>query len=470
MAGASQKCLPSGLRRGWFTNWKGRREFFTHRGKHKEVLALANDLQAQHNRVRIGVDPPPKSSDTPRTFDEVCAEYLEWGRASGGRNGHPWGTKHAQKRAFHLDYWQGELGLSMLTDLDGCLSRVEKALRDLVCAPKRKGDAPRKPTGKTLQNYAEALHAFIAWSIQHGYMDADPLAGLVEFDATPQQTRRSLTAAEAQALLATIDTAGSAYARFARRRRMGYAVAITTGLRVLELQSLRAKHLDTTRGGLKLEAAWTKNRRDGWQPLPRVLVDALAAAAKGIGANDPLVFVARETSNALERDLVRAGLTKWGPGGRADFHALRHTFVTMLHAAGATFEEVRLLARHAPRGLTDKTYLHVRPERLHDLAEAVGRMVLPEAAAVAEAVRTGTDDAPIMPETGETCARSVHEARARTGAASATAESVSRLAKARDESLRGFKSLPAHHFRLRQARLFSRTKHDKPRQYRGLCW
>jgi len=55
-----------------------------------------------------------------------------------------------------------------------------------------------------------------------------------------------------------------------------------------------------------------------------------------------------------------------------DFHALRHTYITLLHAAGASFEEIRLLARHAARGLTDGTYLHVPMVRLQELAEAVG--------------------------------------------------------------------------------------------------
>jgi len=66
--------------------------------------------------------------------------------------------------------------------------------------------------------------------------------------------------------------------------------------------SLRVKHLDTERNGLRLEARWTKNRCDGWQPLPKVLVKALTATAKGKAQEDPLLFVARETSNAPEKE------------------------------------------------------------------------------------------------------------------------------------------------------------------------
>jgi hypothetical protein len=151
-------------------------------------------------------------------------------------------------------------------------------------------------------------------------------------------------------------------------------------------------------------------------------------------------------------------MKKWGPGGRADFHALRHTFITMLHAAGATFEEVRLLARHAPRGLTDKTYLHVRPERLHELAEAVGRMVLPEAAAGAEGVRMGTDNAPITAEPGEIHAPSMNGAGVRSATASAMTSTSKGLETVRNEQPTGVQIPPCPPFQRNRKHQSSREK------------
>ena len=41
-----------------------------------------------------------------------------------------------------------------------------------------------------------------------------------------------------------------------------------SGLRANELRNLKPNNIDLERGGLILEAEWTKNRKDGLQPLP----------------------------------------------------------------------------------------------------------------------------------------------------------------------------------------------------------
>jgi integrase len=48
--------------------------------------------------------------------------------------------------------------------------------------------------------------------------------------------------------------------------------AFASGLRKEELRSLVVRDLDIKRGGLVLRAEWTKNRKDGFQPLPAFLV------------------------------------------------------------------------------------------------------------------------------------------------------------------------------------------------------
>ena len=433
MAGICKQRTSSGKCRAWFTNWKGKQEFFTGTTNPKETEHMADGFEDRHRRIRVGDLPPPKASDTPRGFDEASAEYLAWGNAQGGRRGHPWGKKHAQKRAYYLDYWKKQLGLSLLSDLPGSLPRVEKTLRTLQDNGK---------AGKTLNNYSEGLAAFCDWCVNRGYLEQDPIAGLVPFEATPKTTRRNLTAEQARALLTGIDEHGTIHAH---RRHMGYALALCTGLRKGELQALQVKNLDTERGGLRLEAAWTKNRYAGWQPLPGVLVQTLKTTMAGKSADTPLAFVSRESSEALQADLERAGMKRWGPGGKVDFHALRHTFITLLHTAGASFEEVRLLARHAARGLTDGTYLHVSNDRLKALVEAVALMVLPEVAAEDQSIKTGTDDARIMPETDQNYEHSMHKPRQRSGSAFVTVCANKDLGQHKESALRGFKSLPAHH-------------------------
>ena len=65
-------------------------------------------------------------------------------------------------------------------------------------------------------------------------------------------------------------------------RRLLYEVAFLSGLRANELSQLRVSHLDVERCGLDLEAEWTKNRKAGFQPLPRLLITTLCDfVAKG---------------------------------------------------------------------------------------------------------------------------------------------------------------------------------------------
>ena len=65
-------------------------------------------------------------------------------------------------------------------------------------------------------------------------------------------------------------------------------------------------------------------------------------------------------------------------GNVADFHALRHTFVTNLVAAGVAPKDAKELARHSTITLTMDRYAHVG---LRDTAAAVAKLTMPAVAA-----------------------------------------------------------------------------------------
>ena len=187
-------------------------------------------------------------------------EYLAWGEAQGGRGGRPWGATHARNRKTHLRWWESQLGLTILDDVVGVLPRVEKHLRQLQTAGR---------AGKTIANYAEALGAFCDWCVQRGYLSDDPLQGLAPFDTTPVTRRRAMTADEIGTLLSTC----------APHRRLLLETAFLSGLRANELRNLDVSHLDMERCGLHLDGEWTKNRKSGFQPLPRDLMERLKTLA-----------------------------------------------------------------------------------------------------------------------------------------------------------------------------------------------
>lgn len=62
-------------------------------------------------------------------------------------------------------------------------------------------------------------------------------------------------------------------------RRLLYEVAVVTDLRAGGLRSLTKEHLDQNNCGLWLDAAWTKNRKGSFQPLPSRSVKRLVEFA-----------------------------------------------------------------------------------------------------------------------------------------------------------------------------------------------
>ena len=108
----------------------------------------------------------------------------------------------------------------------------------------------------------------------------------------------------------------------------------------------------------------------------------------------------------MRADLKAAGIPYVDERGRyADFHSLRHTYVSRVVESGATVKVAQELARHSSPSLTIGRYSHVR---LHDMGQALdhvatGAGVSAEAAAEAPAEAnaaeahslgaTGTEDA-----------------------------------------------------------------------------
>jgi len=235
----------------------------------------------------------------------------------------------------------------------GSLPRVEKALRVLEKDGKGK---------KTLANHAESLSAFCDWCVEREYLAEDPLKRLRRFDTTPLVRRRALTATEIRKLLTAAPP----------DRRLVYGLACVTGLRVKELTSLTIGHVDFVRGGLVLDAAWTKNRKPGFQPLPGAMAGFLKELCQGIPKDHPLLPIPSHPARSLDIDLGTAGIPKWTEEGKVDFHSLRNTFTTLVIDCGANVKEAQSLLRHSTPELTMNVYARTRSERLGELADRVG--------------------------------------------------------------------------------------------------
>ena len=342
--------------RNWrfkYIDYKGNRKTATGFPTKEATKKLANRIQTEQDQIRKGERSVPKESDKPRLFSAVVAEYLAWGESQGGHGGRPWSKGHLRPKRSHLGFWQKRLKLEVLTDLIGCLPRVEESLRELQAMGRK---------GKTLQNYAESLASFCDWSIKRDYLDHDPLKNISKFDTSPVTIRRAPTPDEIRSIL---DVANPEH-------RLLYEMALASGLRANELRSLRVQHLDVANNGLKLEAGWTKGRKATFQPLHPALIAKLAHVAMEKNSTDPILRVPKGTAALLYADLKKAGVPRMTADGKLDFHALRTGFTTLVFEAGASVKEAQSLARHSTADLTLNVYARTRSERLAEVAMAVG--------------------------------------------------------------------------------------------------
>jgi integrase len=258
-----------------------------------------------------------------------------------------------------LKFWQERLKPKCVSDLERCLPLVELALQELFANGKGF-------TGKTLNNYADALRGFLTWAIKQKYLTEHPLANLQPYDHEPKIKKRALTAEEATRLL----NEGP------QERRLLYELALSTGLRANEIRSLKVKHLDTTKGGLVLESAWTKNREAGFMWLPADLVRRLAETCQAKLPEARLLKISEHhAGRQLQRDLKNIGIEPCTPEGKVDFHALRNTAITLSIESGANLKEAQELARHSDPRLTMNIYAKARSSRMKELAESVSQRI-----------------------------------------------------------------------------------------------
>jgi len=384
MSGVRNKPQKSGRYQAWFINYKGKSQFFIGMKSKSKTRKHAEKLESEHREIRLGFRPFPKPESERRNlaFREVADEYLEWGKAQGGRNGRSWGKTHAKERKSKLAWWEKKLKLDTMDDMIGILPKVEKALRNL----KENGGKGKELSGKTISNYIDTLHSFCNWAVKRKYLSEDPLKDISPFDITPITERRALTPEEIHNLLVAAP----------EHRRILYKVALTTGLRAGELKALTLDCIDVEKGIIILDPSWTKNREPEDQPIPGTLIEKLVAFGsngtakqlyeKHYGRSDaklidlpdnPLLYVSTHPARELRKDLKAAGIEFNIPGkGKVDFHALRVAFVTLAFETGANSKEGQTLARHSTIELTANIYARTRDDRLKDLVDKIGDVVL----------------------------------------------------------------------------------------------
>jgi len=323
----------------------------------KKTLEHALALEAEHRAIRKGEKEVPPAWLQKRNvpIQGVIAEYLEWGKAQGGRRGFGWSERHLAWRGRAFKFWTKALSLQTLADID--LGRVEAEARKLL----------QKRTGKTAQGYVEAVKALCTWAVRHGYLKANPLTAMRGFDLRPKCPHRTLSDEEVRRLLEAAPPS----------RALAYRAALETGYRAGELRALCVRDFDMFKPSLRLPGQFTKNRRDAEQPITRKFARQMQELAKGREPEAPLLSMpkAETVSENFGRDCARARITRETDEGKATFHSLRVNYINAIVESGSDLKTIMTLARHGSAQMSMETYAKPKPERLRAAVEAVSEGV-----------------------------------------------------------------------------------------------
>jgi integrase len=208
----------------------------------------------------------------------------------------------------------------------------------------------------TVRNAIMPLRALYKHAIRNEVVSVNPTAG-IDLPASRGRRDRIASPEEAVMLLAALDPADAAL----------WATAFYAGLRCGELMALRWEDVDLTDGVLRVERSYDPKAREYVAPksragvrrvpIPTVLKRYLMAARKptGLVFGDEEPFAYWPTVDRAKRAWKNAGL------GSIGLHEARHTYASLMIAAGVNAKALSEFLGHASISITLDRYGHLMP-------------------------------------------------------------------------------------------------------------
>jgi integrase len=204
------------------------------------------------------------------------------------------------------------------------------------------------------------LRAIYRRAVQRGEVTVNPTTGL-ELPAVRGGRDRFATPAECTELLQPLS----------RRDRALWATAMFGGLRRGELMALRIEDIDLGAGVIHVRRGWdpkdgeiaTKNGKDRRVPIAAVLRDYLDEHLLNLGWKDGLVFGVTASDPYTVTPLTMRATKAWSEAklGRITLHECRHTFASLMIAAGVNAKALSTYMGHANISITMDKYGHMMP-------------------------------------------------------------------------------------------------------------
>lgn len=253
--------------------------------------------------------------------------------------------------------YEGSLRLRVLPTF-GAHRLSDLSRRDLqlyIEQLRRDGVSPSR-----IHNTINPVRAIYRRALDLGDVSISPCDGL-SLPAEPKGRDRIATPAEAARLLDALP----------ERHRPIWATAFFTGLRIGELQALDWRHVDLDHNVIRVERSW--DREGGFievksgagkrtVPIPRILRPHLVAHRLSTGATGQVfrtvhgnTFEPSNIRKLARRWWKKAGLTAINP------HECRHTYASLMIAAGVNVKALSTYMGHASVKLTLDRYGHLMP-------------------------------------------------------------------------------------------------------------
>ncbi len=266
----------------------------------------------------------------------------------------------------------------------------------------------------TSNGYLKAIKSFANWLVKDRRMPSNPFAHLATLNerVDVRHERRALPQKELGGLIAATEQSDETFRGLdGTTRAMLYRVAAMTGLRASELASLTPASFDLMADPptITVDAACSKHRREDVLPLHLDLASRLrqwlAERERPSDGQSVILSLNRAADVKPERlfpgtwserafkmirsDLDAAGIAYVTQDGVADFHSLRHTFISNLVAGGVHPKVAQQLARHSSITLTMDRYSHLGLIDMTAGLAALPTIVAPESQTMRA---TGTTD------------------------------------------------------------------------------
>lgn len=234
---------------------------------------------------------------------------------------------------------------------------------------------------RTFNFHVKACKQFCSWMVRDQRASSSPLSHLRPIQITVRKIqRRAIPVEQLRVLLDATESAPERLGMTGHQRSLLYRLAVETGLRANELRNLMVSSFDLDRCTVECPAAHTKNRKHCILPLRMEMSQRLKLEFQSKLPAARAFNVPEKTANMIRADLEYAR-QQWADEvkqipveynsrlksdflkddtdeGRLDFHALRHTFCTLLAASGTHPAEAQALMRHSDINLTMNFYTH----------------------------------------------------------------------------------------------------------------